>query len=326
VPEEVFDGSRRQLELFESMLELTTGVRSTAEEVLAELGELRREAAGALEPHGLSLLAAGTHPLADPERQHVRRVPELQDFMRYGGPAVRVQVCCGVHVHVAVESADACLVAIESVLPWLPALLALSSNSPYFDGRETGYASTRAEILSRLPRSGAPPPYRTLEEWEAFARRLVALGLADDYRRIWWDVRPHPRLGTVEIRIADQPTDVALSAAVAGLLQAMVVGATRRAPVDRAVYAQNRFAALRFGASAELIHPDGTRLATPSELLAELIEEVEPVSRRLGSDRLVAELPAVARRTQADAQLARGRAEGLRALCTWLAERTQVRE
>jgi carboxylate-amine ligase len=181
---------------------------------------------------------------------------------------------------------------LEAVLPLLPAVLALSANSPYADGAETGLASTRAELLQLLPRAGAPPAFDSYEEFLAFAELLVKLELADDLMRLWWDVRPHPRLGTLEIRAPDQPTRLADTAALAGLCHALVVAAhPTAARADRGLYAQNRWAAARFGAQAGLIHPETRKLTTPQELLG-------------GLDGL----------DQSGEQLAIGRSDGLRAL------------
>jgi carboxylate-amine ligase len=171
-------------------------------------------------------------------------------------------------------------------------VLALSANSPYADGAETGLASTRAELLALLPRAGAPPAFRDYEDFVAFAELLVELGLADDLMRLWWDVRPHPRLGTLEIRAPDQPTRLADTAALAQACHALVAAADPgAAPADRGLYAQNRWAAARFGARAQLIDPDTRRLVAPQELVAGLV----------GLD-------------QAAEQLRIGRSEGLRAL------------
>lgn len=323
LPQDAIDGVRRKRELHASVLELATGVCSSAEEVHAELEELRRDALASLDAPGLALLASGTHPSAPPFEQEIVSDPGLREFAAYAGPAARVQYCCGLHVHVSVASATDCLAALEFVLPWLPVVLALSANSPYFDGRETGYASTRAEILARLPRSGAPPVFPAFSDWEAFAGRLVDLGLADDYTRIWWDIRPHPRLGTLEVRMADQPTRVETSAVLAALIRALVASAeTPTSPADRGVYAQNRFAAQRFGAGAELIHPDGSRLATVAELTEELLERVAASARRLGDEAQLAEVERLARRSQADEQLALGRSDGLAGLASELVRRT----
>src|SRR5919202_1946747 len=145
------------------------------------------------------------------------------------------------------------MAALEAALPWLPLVLALSANSPYAAGRETGLASARAEILALLPRSGAPPAFGAYAEWERFAERLVELGLADAVTRIWWDVRPHPRWGTLELRMPDQPTAVGDTVALAALFQALVASADGRGPdaADRGIYAKNCWAAIRFGREAE---------------------------------------------------------------------------
>jgi glutamate---cysteine ligase / carboxylate-amine ligase len=187
----------------------------------------------------------------------------------------------------------------------------VSANSPHVACRETGLASSRAEILALLPRAGAPPVFSSYSEWERYAERLVELGLADRWTRIWWDVRPHPDYGTLEIRMPDQPTRLEATVAFAALAQALVASAELGPPADRGIYAENRWAAARFGRDAELLHPDGSRLVGVPQLLAELLERVAPTARRLGSEGLLAPLQTLA---QADEQLAVGREQGLSAL------------
>jgi carboxylate-amine ligase len=193
---------------------------------------------------------------------------------------------------------------LESVLPWLPVVLAVSANSPYLDAAESGLASARAEILELLPRAGGPPAFASYDEWEAFAERLVRLGLADEHTRIWWDVRPHPQLGTLEVRMPDQPTRLEATRAIAALVHALVRAEPAAEPADRGLYAQNRWAALRFGRDAELVHPDGSRLAGVLELLDELGDSV-------GHD-VVAPLRDL---DQAGEQLRIGRSGGLDSVC-----------
>jgi carboxylate-amine ligase len=310
---ELLDGTRFKAELFTSMLELTTSICGTLEEAVAELGDLRLEARRRAASVGLELAAVGTWPTAVPEDQAITPEAGLKAFAEYAGPSARRQYCCGLHVHVGVASPEECMGRLEAILPWLPALLAASVNSPYVRGIETGLASTRAELLVLLPRSGAPPVFGSYEEWETFAERLVTLGLADDLMRLWWDVRPHPRLGTLEVRVPDQPTTLAATAAFAALAHALVAACEPAAsPADRGLYAQNRWAAARFGPGALLVHPDGERARTAAGLLAEVVELVRPTARRLGSDGLLGALDGI---DQAGAQLALGRAEGLRPLC-----------
>jgi glutamate---cysteine ligase / carboxylate-amine ligase len=310
-PSEAFEPPRIKAELFASVVELNTDVCSSVADAVVELGELRRRAKDRAASAGLALAAAGTWPTAIPEEQAITKDEGYERFVEYAGSSARRQYCSGMHVHVGVQSPEACMAALESVLRWLPVVLALSANSPYLGGRETGLFSTRAELLALLPRSAAPPVFGSYAEWEAFAERLVGLGLADSYTRIWWDVRPHPRFGTLEVRMSDQPTRLEATEALAGLVRAFVSSAAEDGPTDRGVYAENRWAALRFGREARLIHPDGSRLASVAELVDEL-------AARLGSE----VIDPVRGLDQAGEQLSRGRAEGMRALCERLVELT----
>ncbi len=312
-----------KMELLASMVELATNVCATADEAFAAIVELRRGAAAAAGEHGLVIAAAGTHAFSIPTAQQIAPDPRYLEFVEYAGISARRQAVCGLHVHVGMPSADECMVALEGVLPWLPVVLALSANSPFLGGEETGLASSRAEVLAELPRAAAPPAFDSYSEWEAFVERFVRLGLADGYTRFWWDIRPHPRFGTLEIRAPDQPTAVELSAAFAALLQALcatVVDGPSRGLAQRGDYAQNRWAALRFGPRAELIHPDGERLLPVPELAAELLELVAPAARELGTQELLEAIDPT--RCEGDRQLEVARAESLEAVCADVAART----
>lgn len=310
-PRGELDGVRLKAELFASVVELNTGICASVAEAVAELAELRAEAKRRAAAAGLALAACGTWPTAVPEQQAITEDEGYRRFVEYAGSSARRQYCSGLHVHVGVASPHACLAALEAVLAWLPLLLAVSANSPYVAGRETGLASARAEILGLLPRSGAPPVFASYRAWEAFAERLLALGLADDYTRIWWDVRPHPRFGTLEVRMPDQPTRLEATGALAAFVHGLVSSARDGGPADRGAYAENRWAALRFGREVNLIHPDGDRLAGVQELLGELEE-------RVGGD-VVEPLRLL---DQAAEQLVLGRGNGLDALCRELVELT----
>jgi glutamate---cysteine ligase / carboxylate-amine ligase len=283
---------RLKTELFASVFEINTDVCANAGEVAEALPALRRAAAGAAARVGLAIAAAGTHPFALPEAQPIVKEERYVTFVGYGGISVRRQGVQGLHVHVGMPSADDCWRCLEGILPWLPVVLALSANSPWFAGAATGMASNRAPVLAELPRAGVPPAFASYSEWEAWIERLARLGVAEDYTRTWWDVRPHPKLGTLEVRVPDQPTDVRRSAAFAALLQALCAAALARdlpsnslllADRGRADYIQNRCSAARFGPRAQLLHPDGERVAPANELAAELLELVRPHAERLGS-------------------------------------------
>ena len=265
-------------EMHASVVELNTGICAGAGEAVAALRELRRAAARVAADNGLAVVAAGAHPTARLESLPVVQEHRYREMMRTVGRAARRQGVNGLHVHVGIDSAERCYERLEAVLPWLPVVLALSANSPFGDGVDTGMLSVRAGILAELPRAGGPPLFGSYAAWEAWVERLVAIGVMEDYTRIWWDLRPHPRLGTLEIRIADQPTSLERTALLVRLLVSIVESAPGRAadPAARGDYAQNRWAAARHGLDAELIHPDGDRTATARELAAELLNGDPP--------------------------------------------------
>ena len=299
-------------ELHASVVELTNEVAESPDEAMEMIAELRRAAADIAGAEGLAVAAAGSHPTSRPEQQEIAPDERYREFVEYAGPSARRQGVSGLHVHVGMPTADDCFRVMETILPWLPLVLALSANSPYFVSEETGMLSIRAEVLGFLPRAGAPPAVRSYAEWEAFIERMVATGLARTYTSFWWDVRPHPQFGTLEIRTPDQPTSLEHTRAFVHLLHdlcAWALEAPPRAfdPSERGVYQQNRWAASRFGPHGKLIHPDRAEALTVPELLAEL-----PVDTA-GFDGLTCE---------ADRQLEVGRADGLRSVCADLVERS----
>jgi glutamate---cysteine ligase / carboxylate-amine ligase len=297
-------------ELFASIVELKTGVCDSAADALEAATELRRFADAAAERHGLAIGAAGTHPFARPEDQPIAPEERYAGFVGYAGITARRQGVQGLHVHVGMESAKRCFHALEGVLPWLPVVLALSANSPYLAGEATGLASNRALVLAQLPRSGAPPAFGSYGEWERFAERFARLGVAAEYTAFWWDARPHPRFGTLEVRAPDQPTAIERTAAFVALIQALAATVLEQPfragdAAGRGDYAQNRWAAARFGPDADLVDPrDPERTAKASALGQELLELVAPAAAELGSTELLGALDPTA--CEAERQLAAG--------------------
>jgi carboxylate-amine ligase len=270
-------------ELHASVVELTTPICADVGEAVASLGALRRAAAERAREHGLVVAAGGSHPTAQLESLPVVPEERYLSMIRDLGHAARRQGVNGLHVHVGVEPGEACWERLESVLGWLPAVLALSCNSPFLDGVDTGMLSNRAGVLAELPRGGAPPAFASYAAWEAWVDRLVSLGVLADYTRLWWDVRPHPRLGTLEIRIADQPTSLARTELLVGVINDLVAEAPS-AVTPRGDYLQNRWAAAQFGVDATLIHPDGSRLAGVGELLGFDPPQPEATLRRTAAE------------------------------------------
>jgi carboxylate-amine ligase len=262
-------------ELHASVVELTTGICADVDEVVDALRELRAAADGIARANGLVVAAAGSHPFWPLESFPVVQEQRYVSMIAEVGYAARRQGVNGLHVHVGVGSGDECYERLEAVLAWLPVVLAVSANSPFIEGRDTGMLSNRAGILAELPRGGTPPPFGSYEGWQAWVERLVGLGLMEDYTRVWWDARPHPRFGTLEIRVADQPTSLERTRLLVGMVRDLVAAASPRETL-RSDYVQNRWAAARFGLAAELIHPDGDRLATARALAHELLGFVPP--------------------------------------------------
>jgi carboxylate-amine ligase len=254
-------------ELFSCLVETNTPVCADADEVLSELVRLRGVVREAAAREGLALAATGSHAFAVPEQQEIVAEPRYLALLEER-PAARRQLVCGLHVHVGMTSFGRCLEALEFVLPWLPAVLAVSLNSPYLAGEDHGLYSARAGLLLELPRAGPPPLLGRGEGWADAVERA-----GGDYTKIWWDVRPHPRLGTLEIRMADQPTDVRRSAAIAALVQALCASAVPVEPADRGAYLESRADAASGRAQVE-----------------ELLDLVEASARELGTWELVESL------------------------------------
>jgi glutamate---cysteine ligase / carboxylate-amine ligase len=301
-------------ELHASVVELTSETSTSAEQAVERVLELRAAAHDAAERHGLVLAAAGSHPTSVPAQQEIAPDERYRAFVDYAGPSAQRQGVSGLHVHVGMPDADTCYRVLETVLPWLPVVLALSANSPYFEGHDTGMRSIRTEVLGFLPRHGAPPAVRSYAEWEAFVERMVATGLAQTPTSFWWDIRPHPQLGTLEIRTPDQPTSAEKTAAFVRLLHdlcAWALDAPPRPfdPAERGIYDQNRWAASRFGPHGRLIHPERAEAVEVRDLVHELPVEA------CGLDGTTCE---------GDVQLEVGRRDGLHAVCADLARRTMV--
>ena len=297
------DGAKR--ELFACMVETTTGVCATAADALAKLVALRRAVADAAASDGLRVLATGSHPFALPEAQQIVDVPHYLEFVELAGPAARRQLVCGLHVHVGMPDAETCVHAHEAVVPWLPLVLALSANSPWFRGEPAGLMSKRAEVLATLPRAGVPPRWDGYGAWEQTMERFGAAGVGRP-ENTWWDARVHPAMGTLELRAPDQPTEPALAGAFVALLHALALFAAREQapPASRPDVHTNRFLASRFGPAAELLHPEEDRLVPVPELYRELLDRLGPTIEELGVTRLLE--PLDPERCEAELQLAAG--------------------
>src|SRR3954447_10495647 len=209
-------------ELMESVLEVATTPCRNTSEAGAQLRELRRKTARTASEHGLAIGSAGTHPFAMWEDQRIVARPRYRDLIAALRFVARQEVIFGMHVHIGVEGADRAIHIVNGMRVHVPLLLALSANSPFWRADATGLASTRTPIFRAFPRVGIPPRY---DNWSDYVKRIEFMRTSkviQDYTYLWYDVRPHPDFGTVEIRVMDSQTRVEHSLGLAALVQALV--------------------------------------------------------------------------------------------------------
>lgn len=310
---------RVTLELPASQVELVLAPAATVREAAAAL-RAAREALVAGLPDGLRVAAAGVHPFAAPEGP-LNEGPRYERTAREYGIVARRQLVFALQVHVAVGGADRSLAVYNALRSYLPLLAALAAHAPFHAGRDTGLASARPTIAATLPRQGVPPP---LPSWEAYAD---ALRWVEDPGRWWWELRPHPRHGTLELRVPDAQATVAEAAAVAACAQALVafladrVDAGEPLPVhDTWRIEENRWSACRHGVEGTMRDLDTGEPRPTRARLHALLDELEPVAERLGA---AAELAAARGLVERNGALRLREAAGgdPRAATAWLVDR-----
>ena len=300
-------------ELMQSVLEIATPICRTAGDVMAALTMLRGYVTGVAQDKGLRVGSAGTHPFSLFERQRITakdRYRALIDQLQY---VARRELIFGMHVHVAVDDPEKAIQVVNGLLPHLAPLLALSASSPFWRGEPTGLASSRQMVFSAFPRSGPPPRFRDYADYADVVGRLERSGCIADYTHIWWDIRLHPRLGTVEVRICDAVSQIEDAVAIAAYCQALVKQLCERYDAGeeipsyhRILTSENKWLAARYGLHAPVMDlATGRRNRVPvSRLIRRTVSEVAPHSRELGSEReLEGVLEIVSRGNGADRQL-----------------------
>jgi carboxylate-amine ligase len=305
--------ARINAELMQSVVEITTPVCHTAGDVLRWLTTLRSYVIEIAERTGMRVGSAGTHPFSLFERQRITagdRYRALIDQMQY---VARRELIFGMHIHVAVDDAEKAIQVVNGLLPQLAPLLALSASSPFWRGESTGLASSRQMVFSAFPRSGPPPRFRDYADYAEVVGQLERSGCIADYTHIWWDIRLHPRLGTIEIRVCDGVTRVEDAVAIAAYCQAIVKQLCERYEAGeeipsyhRILTSENKWLAARYGLEAPVMDlGSGRRNRVPiARLVRWTLTDIEPHARELGSEReLEGVLDILARGNSADTQL-----------------------
>jgi carboxylate-amine ligase len=284
--------AQMKAELMQSVLEIATPVCDTASEVDRELRKLREYVVSVAREKSLRVGSAGTHPFSLFEAQRITardRYRALIDQMQY---VARRELIFGLHIHVAVDNPEKAIQVVNGLLVDLPVLLALSASSPFWRGEATGLASTRQLVFAAFPRSGPPPRFRDYADYAEVVGQLEKTGCIADYTHIWWDIRPHPRLGTVEIRICDAVTRVEHAVALAAYCQAIVKLYSERfdrgeeiRSFHRILTSENKWLAARYGLEAPLmdLETDARNRVPVAQLVRRRLKEIEPHARELGS-------------------------------------------
>ena len=293
---EIVEKGKRQLnervkaEMHQSVVEVGTGVCKTIREADEDLRDLRRRMLALSGENGLFLVSGATHPFADwraqdvyPDERYLQLVEDMQIV-------ARANLIFGLHVHVGIEDRETLIQLMNQMRYFLPHLLALSTNSPFWIGMNTGLKSYRCKVFDRFPRTNIPDTFGSWSDFENFVNLLVRTNCIDNAKKIWWDVRPHPFFGTLEIRVCDIPMRVDETLAIAALIQATAVKLFRLhaknqswRQYSRALLMENKWRALRYGLDGKLIDFGQEREVPERQLILEYLEWVDDVLDELGS-------------------------------------------
>ena len=275
-------------ELLQSTIEIITGVCGTVSEATADLGRTLEQVTPLAEARGLGLMCAGTHPITNWRTQQISDNPRYAKLINDMQWLARRMQIFGVHVHVGVRSPDKAIAMVNALQQYIPHFLALSASSPYWAGTETGLASARSKVFEGLPTAGLPQQVEGWAGFERYMETLIKTHTIASIKEVWWDIRPHPVYGTVELRICDGLPTMAEVGMVAALSQCLVEmmdreidkGYTLPTP-KRWVTQENKWRAARYGLDARIIvSEDSTQPIT--DALAELVQDLRATAERLG--------------------------------------------
>lgn len=286
-----------QPELYQAQIEVATEVCGTLAEGRAELIRLRRALLRAAARIGVGIATAGTHPFSDWRSQRITRKTRYQRLLADYQQVAREQVLFGCHVHVGIPDAEAVVQTMNRVRAWLPTILALTANSPFWLGADTGYASYRAQVWGRWPSAGMPPVLAGRAEYDALVSDLVGTGSIRDASKVYWDVRPSTRYPTLEFRITDACTNVDEALLVAGLCRALARACCEEAWRDEppvlpsaTLLRAAKWQAARFGLEGQLVDPATGEIVRVPEMARRLLAYLRPVLEDEGDWEEVCEL------------------------------------
>lgn len=277
-------------EFMMSNLEVITGICATVDEVGAELKEKLRRVIDIAGANNTFISGGGSHPFSLAREQHITgdvRYERLKDLLQL---VARNFSIFGLHVHVGVDGAEKSIYVLNRMIYYLPYILALSASSPFWEGEDTGLKSYRTKIFETLPIAGLPFYFSDWEDYTTLAEDFIATGTIESIRELWWDVRPHPDFGTIEVRICDNPSTLKEVVSITALVQALVkrfsddfdAGVEYTRPHSW-VIRENKWRACRYGLDGEFITEDGRATVKAKDLLREITEGFSAEAEELGS-------------------------------------------
>jgi len=275
-------------ELLQSCVEVITGICGTVAEAEADLAATVAEVQAAAAKYNVGLMCSGSHPTTDWSTQKITDNDRYRLLVERNQWLARQLQIFGIHVHVGIRSPDKAIPIVNALLGYIGHFLALSASSPYWIGSDTGLASYRSKVFEGLPTAGIPYQLSGWDHFESYMEVLISTQTIQSVREVWWDIRPHPRFGTVELRICDGLPTLEEIGAVAALSQCLVErldnqldqGYTLPTPAPWVVR-ENKWRAARYGLDADLLVDSAGRLRPVKAALMDLVEDLTPVARRL---------------------------------------------
>ncbi|CAN5885746.1 carboxylate-amine ligase [soil metagenome] len=271
-------------ELSQSCVELVSPVYGNVAQVAKELPRLRNELGALARSCGVELVAAGTHPFSNPVAQPFTRGAHHLKVEEHMGWVARTQAIYGLHVHVAVPDEESAIQATKVLSRHVPLVIALSGNSPFWRGSDTRLSSTRIKVFEIFPRSGLPPAFDRWEDFQNHVDTIVASGNIPDYTWCWWDVRPHPQFGTVELRSPDVQIHPSYTVALAAMVQCLVATANERQGENSLLTEENKWLATRHGLDAVFYDFADGEKRSAGDLARRLVEELRGPAQDLGCE------------------------------------------
>ena len=275
-------------ELFQSVMEIKTAPCASVAEVEKQLRGLRSRVGSWAAACGASLASAGTHPFSRYKDQEVTDQERYREVLRTLRWIAQREVIFGQHVHVAVPGPEEAIIAHNRLSEQTPLLLALSANSPFWQGFDTGFESARVKIFETFPRAGLPPAFPDYEAFEGYVDLMVEAGAMEDYTYCWWDVRPHPEIGTIELRVLDSQTSLRDTVALTALTQCLVAEVLAEVgphqPYDLHLAVENKFRASRYGMEASFYDAHDKTTVPAKDLARTFVERLKPHAQDLGCE------------------------------------------